>query len=423
MDKKYILMDEVIHHKKLANGLNVYIHPKPKFIQTFASLYVNFGGRDFTYRIEEEDFTLPKGTAHFLEHMLFENNDELLSGVFLDNNADLNAFTSRRLTSYYFSTKNNFSLLLDKLLDNFIDFNFSEKTIKKEAKIISQELSMNDDSDSTKAYKSLVRLMYKDSSIYEDIGGTKTSIKEINQEVLSQAVNHFYHPENMMLLVSGNVKPEEVITQLESHNFMKKEWPAFKSIKRMTDLSDKTIHRKKKFDKKLETNLVEVGIKVPESLFIDNPQKHYMLIDPFLEMMFNPASKLYKVLKKKNLYNHSLTVSPVYDGDYSFINISMETKKSKSFIKTILELIQELPTITFSEKYFLAYLRAEIGRSIKSFDDVKDSHSLIESLLIMEIDIANYFSLKREITLEDFRPYQEIFKKENIYIVEYLKRP
>ena len=423
MEKKYILMDEFIYHKKLANGLNVYIHPKPKFIQTFASLYVNFGGRDFSYQIEGEDYTLPRGTAHFLEHMLFENNDELLSGNFLENNADLNAFTARRLTSYYFSTKNNFSLLLDKLLDNFINFNFSEKTIKKESKIISQELSMNDDSDSTKAYKSLVRMMYKDPSIYEDIGGNKSSIKEINQAVLTQAVNHFYHPENMMLLISGNVKPEEVISQLENHYFMKKDWPVFKSIKRITDISDKKIHIKKKYDKKLETNLVEIGIKIPEHLFIDDPQKHFLLTDPFLEMMFNPSSKLYKVLKKKNLYNHSLTVSPVYDGDYSFINISMESKKSKLFIKTIMKLLLELPTITFSEKHFLAYLRAEIGRAIKSFDDVKDSHSLIESLLISEVDISNYFKVKREITLEDFRPYQEIFKKENIYIVEYLKRP
>ncbi|MFA7075361.1 MAG: pitrilysin family protein [Candidatus Izemoplasmatales bacterium] len=421
MKKNDILMDEAIYCKTLSNGLVVYIHPKPKFVQTICSLHVNFGGRDFMYRVNNSDYTLPRGTAHFLEHMIFENNSSSFSKSFIENNADLNAFTARKLTSYYFSTKNNFSFLLKKLLDNFIEFNFSEKSIKKELQIISQELSMNDDSDSTKAYKSLVRMMYNNPTIYEDIGGTKNTIKKVDKEVLNQATRHFYHPKNMRLVITGNVNPENIINQLEEHPFVTAKWPDYYPVERVTNLCNNTRHLKIKYDKTLDTNIVEIGIKIPDVLFKNNHQKHYLLTDPFLEMVFNPSSKLYKELKKKNLYNHSLTVSPIFDGDYSFFNISIETKKPKLFVKTIKELLLELPQITFSEKVFNAYNRSEIGRTIKSFDDVKESHSLIENLLIGEIDITKYFEMKKKIKLDDFLVYQNIFVKSNIYIVEYLQ--
>jgi len=191
MLKKYILEDEAIYEEVFPNGLKVYIHPKTKFVQTFASLQVNFGGRDFSYEIESEKYTLPKGTAHFLEHMLFENKGDTLSDFFIKNNADINAYTSRNLTSYYFSTNREVMPLLAKLLDNFVDFEFSEKNVKKELNIIKQELAMSDDSQEIKAYKTLLKMMYKDESIYEDIGGSKQSIKSIDAEVLFRTTDIF----------------------------------------------------------------------------------------------------------------------------------------------------------------------------------------------------------------------------------------
>jgi len=126
MKQTEIIKDEFVYEYRLANGLDVFIHPKPRFIQTFVSLHVNFGGRDFRYRLDNEKYKLPQGTAHFLEHMLFENNGSSLSDYFLNNNADINAYTARTMTSYYFRTKNNFEDLLNRLLNNFVDYDFSE---------------------------------------------------------------------------------------------------------------------------------------------------------------------------------------------------------------------------------------------------------------------------------------------------------
>jgi len=422
MEKKYILDDEILYLETLTNGMKVFIQPKPKFIQTFASLYVDFGGRDFRYHRNNIEYNLPRGTAHFLEHLLFENNGDTLTKNFIEANADINAFTARKVTSYYFSTKNQFYPLLLRLFDNFVDFSFSEKTIKKEGKIIAQELSIDDDSESVKAYKSLLRLLYKDDSIYQDIGGTKATIKAIDKTVLEQAIEHFYHPKNMTLLVTGNVDPVQLIETLNSHEFVKKTWPEYYPIERFVDLTDKSVHYKRKIDKKLETNLVEIGIKIPEHLFKNRQMEHFLLLDPFLEMIFDPSTKIYKTLQKKNLYNHSLTVTPMYDGDYSFINISIETKKSKQFVKAMKELLLEIPVTDIPDKIFKAFHRAEIGRTIKSFDDVKETHNLLETLILNNVDITEYFERKKNIKLENFNDLKQVFTKNNIYLVEYVKQ-
>jgi len=65
MEEKLIMEDEAIIEEILENGLKVYIHPKNKFVQSLASLQVNFGGRDYKYQIADQDYTLPEGTAHF----------------------------------------------------------------------------------------------------------------------------------------------------------------------------------------------------------------------------------------------------------------------------------------------------------------------------------------------------------------------
>lgn len=421
MIKREVIKDEFIYQETLKNGLKLYLHPKNKFVQTYASLQVNFGGRDFSYQIDGRDYTLPEGTAHFLEHMLFENNGNNLSDFFVESSADINAYTSRTLTSYYFSTRNNFLALLSRLIDNFVDYNFPKESIKKELNIISQELAMNDDSYSVKAFKSLQKLMYKDSSVYVETGGSKKSIKNINQEVLKQATEHFYHPGNMYLVITGNFDVDEVLSMLKNHPFSKKKWPEHKDIKRTLDMSDKTNKMLIKKDKSLDTNIIEIGIKIPEAVFNNKDLEHGLLVNPFFSMINSPASGLYKALKKRNLTNYSFQSSPIYDDDHGFFNISVETKKPKLFVKTIKELLLEVPKLQFSEKVFSSYKKADIGKAIRSFDGIKLAHYQIKRLLEDDLDIYNFVEKAKLVTYDDFKPYLDIFTKENIYIVQYLK--
>src|SRR6056297_2468338 len=112
MNKQTILLDEHLYHKTLRNGLRVYLHPKKDFIDYHVSLQVGMGGESIDYFLGDESYSLPAGTAHFLEHVYFENNNINISDVFASYNADINASTSRDLTQYYFSAQDQFEDVL-----------------------------------------------------------------------------------------------------------------------------------------------------------------------------------------------------------------------------------------------------------------------------------------------------------------------
>ena len=82
MIKTKVLVDEYIYYERLANGLEVYILPKEEHIDNYCALQVNFGGQDLEYKLNSKQYNLPAGTAHFLEHVYFENNSINLSDKF-----------------------------------------------------------------------------------------------------------------------------------------------------------------------------------------------------------------------------------------------------------------------------------------------------------------------------------------------------
>ena len=82
---------------------------------------VNFGSLDEAFKIENEvGFTsVPKGTAHFLEHKLFEKKDGSAFDLFGKTGANANAFTSFDKTAYLFYCSQKFEENLEILL-NFV---------------------------------------------------------------------------------------------------------------------------------------------------------------------------------------------------------------------------------------------------------------------------------------------------------------
>lgn len=58
---------------QLANGITVKLLPMPGFHQTYAMINVNVGSVDTRFQPANHGLiTVPAGTAHYLEHKLFE---------------------------------------------------------------------------------------------------------------------------------------------------------------------------------------------------------------------------------------------------------------------------------------------------------------------------------------------------------------
>lgn len=422
MNKIKILKDEFVYIDTLKSGLIVAIHPTPNFKRTIVSLQVKFGGIDIFYEINNQKHQIPAGVAHFLEHMLFSNNGRNLAGEFSNYGANVNAYTSKSITSYKFSCIDHFDYLLDYFLTSFIKPDFSYESIEKEKKIIAHELNMSMDSLHHKIYQKLKKLMYADKAVTSDVGGTVNDILKINQALLDEVFNTYYHPKNMSLIISGNVKPEEVFNHLNQHPYNLYEWPKFKSIKRITDFKKRKTHHHTQKVKNNNTNMISIGVTVPESAFDKYPREFiHISLGSILSNAFGLASKNFDTLKKENLMNVSFSCNTNLERDYGYINIYMQTEKQEKYFNTIMKMIKDINKRSLDEELFDIDKKMILGNYISVFDSLSRIHDFIASCIIEDINLETYLENVMNLKFEDLNELRNIFTKDNIYSVRYLK--
>ena len=205
---------EAVHE----SGLRVLICPKPAFTGTYALFGTRYGSIDTRFRLKgEADYAvLPEGTAHFLEHKLFESEEGDAFSRFAKTGASANAYTSFDRTCYLFSATDRWEESLDILLDFVRHPYFTQETVQKEQGIIGQEIRMYDDDPGWCATFNLLRCLYREHPVRIDIAGTAESIAEIDAELLYRCYRTFYNPCNMFLCIAGPVDADRILEKVET---------------------------------------------------------------------------------------------------------------------------------------------------------------------------------------------------------------
>ena len=302
-------LQEKYYLEILDNGLKVYLMPKDEFHKTYAVFSTKYGSRDIEFIPSGEKTYLktPEGIAHFLEHKLFENEDGTdASNIFASLGADVNAFTTNYQTSYLFSTtsdvKDNIELLLNFVQKPY----FNKDGIERERGIIEQELLMYLDQPQNIQYYGILKALYKQNNIRNEIGGTIDSIKEINEELLYTCYNTFYHPSNMVLAIVGKFDKDEII-KLIKDNQSKKEFSKPTIIERKYCLEDAMVNQKNSFiDMNVNFPKVSVGLKFPSE---KNQPKDFLrkftALEILIDIYFDESSLYYEEMMNNNIINNS----------------------------------------------------------------------------------------------------------------------
>ena len=79
---QYVNLSEKVFRRTLPNGLQVMVIPRPGFTKKLAYFVTDFGAIDLSFTLNGEEVTLPEGTAHYLEHKLFDMPDFDVSARF-----------------------------------------------------------------------------------------------------------------------------------------------------------------------------------------------------------------------------------------------------------------------------------------------------------------------------------------------------
>ena len=208
LDERY---SEITH----TSGLRILVAPKD-LSAAYATVGVDYGSRD-----RFAGGTHPMGTAHFLEHKMFEREGgESWEDIFSALGAEVNAYTSDDSTAYMLQTTDRLPEALEALLRMVTSLSVTKASVARERGIIAEEIRMNNDDPWEVCYANMLRGLYPPvktgvrpggNPVREEICGTEASIRRITPATLAEAHSRFYRPENMVLAVAGRVTPEEVL--------------------------------------------------------------------------------------------------------------------------------------------------------------------------------------------------------------------
>ncbi len=193
------------------SGLTIYYMNKPNNAKKAAMIAAKFGSINYTFTTPDgKEVTVPNGTAHFLEHKLFEGKNGNAFDFYSKTGAKANAYTSNDKTAYYFVCSDRFEENLDVLLSFVRNPYLTEENVEKEKGIIAQEIKMYEDEPGWQGYFTMVQGLYQTHPIRRDIAGTVEDIYSLTPEILMDCYNTFYHPSNLVLAVVGAV-PKSVL--------------------------------------------------------------------------------------------------------------------------------------------------------------------------------------------------------------------
>ena len=201
----------LVHHD---SGLDILMWKKEGFSTVEALFGTKYGSINNCFKTDDTDgfIQVPDGIAHYLEHKLFESDDN--SNVFelyARTGAAANAFTANDITAYQFSCTDNYEQSLEILLDFVQSPYFTKENVEKEQGIIAQEIKMGDDSPTRKCFKNLLKALYVNNPVRIDVAGTVESIAKITPELLYTCYNAFYNLHNMTLSIAGNIDEQTVL--------------------------------------------------------------------------------------------------------------------------------------------------------------------------------------------------------------------
>ncbi len=407
-------LKEKYYYKTLKSGLKIILIPKD-FPNLTAFVCCDFGNADLEYELDGKKYSLPSGTAHFLEHKMFETKDG--SDAFLqfdDYGGNANAFTSFENTCYYFSCTENFKENLSVLLSAVSSFHCTEQSVEKERMIISREIMMYEDSPASNVTRNLYKGLYHNHPITNSISGTIEDISQITKETLTRAYNHFYTPENLCLCVCGNMDMEE-ISEIAEKYFPEKSSPRPKTL--FPD-EPKEVKTNCVFSKGIvAAPLFSIGIKCPP------PQKNDLAtlrkgsaLRLAVSLLFGRASDFYCNNYKKGLLNERFYAGYMTSRNNGNIVISGTGNSYEEVLKSVVDEIQAKKENFFSEEQFLREKKAAYAESITLFDSGEDLAATVASCGFLEYDEFDAIEVLKDIKYEEVKEALNSIDTNNISI-------
>lgn len=406
MEKQYYPeLDEQVFRTKLSNGLTVAVIRRPGFQKKLCYFAADYGSIHRVFTMDGKHYEAPMGTAHYLEHKLFDMPDRDISEEFAALGASPNAFTGYDMTAYYYSCTENFDRCLALLLEFVSTPYFTPQSVEKERGIITQEILMNLDNPDTVIFERLAEAMYENHPVKEPILGTEESVARITAQTLLDCHRAFYHPSNMILCVVGDVEPEQVCqialdtlpdipaAQVE----VLRQWPE--------EMTCKSHFVSEKMEVAMPT--FQLSFKAEDSGIGEQSVLTEIIGELAAEALFGESSKLYLQLYQQGLIDSSFGGGFDTIEGMAMLTAAGDSDNAEAVRDAIIACAGELARDGMDEEDFLRMKRSALGRRIRSLDSFDSVCFRLCAYHFSGFDFFRLPALYRQVKSEDIRKFIE----------------
>jgi predicted Zn-dependent peptidase len=408
-------LDEEVHESTTSDGLPVHVIPRPGYQSKFAILVADYGSVDNTFvpAGADETHTAPCGVAHFLEHKLFEDEAGDVFSRFAQHGASANAYTYYTETAYHFSASESFDECLKLLLDFVTTPFFTEKEIEKERKVIAQEIGMYEDSPDQRAHLNLMRCLFAAHPLRDDIAGTKESIELIDKPLLELCHKTFYRPDNMLLVVSGDLAPSRILDLVEagaserSQRYGDLDAP----LRRVVPAELPMVHEARA-DAQMKVALPKllVGYK-DEPVEHGTPRLKRARATGFLgELLFGRASAFFETHCASGLIDDTFSYSyHAGRSGYAYVVLGGESPDPEGVIAAIEANIARAQTEGLDPADFARLRNKAYGRFLRAFNSVEQVACGEADATLQGWDLLAYLDLLESLSLDEVQDRLAVF--------------
>lgn len=196
----------------LTNGLTVIHQHTPTTPVAAVDVWVKAGAV-----LEPDEWS---GMAHFLEHMIFKGTEKLPPGVF-DREVEYrggitNAATSYDYAHYFITTATQYlGDTLPYLAEILLNAAIPDEEFDRERDVVLEEMRQSYDNPDCVAFQILTESVYQRHAYGRPILGTEETLRLQSPELMRTFHRTHYQPENMTVVVVGDLAQAEALHLVE----------------------------------------------------------------------------------------------------------------------------------------------------------------------------------------------------------------
>lgn len=193
---------------KLQNGMDVVVIPDHRAPVVTHMVWYRVGAADEPKGVS--------GIAHFLEHLMFKSTDKIAVGEFSKIISRLggqdNAFTGQDVTAYHQRiAKEQLKNVMEMEADRMTHLRLTNDEVATERQVIIEERrSRIDNNPGARLDEQMNASLYLSHPYGVPVIGWAHEMAKLSREDALRFYKRYYAPNNAILVVSGDVTPEEV---------------------------------------------------------------------------------------------------------------------------------------------------------------------------------------------------------------------